>query len=352
MLARQIKANQEAHCRRGKSSRHHHRGHRCRNYDQKDLIFQGEKNELLTIESEKNKRKSSLDRSKAIDLEIDAKTNAVFNRKNYKVIERINQGAFSQVYRGEYLVDHRSIAIKVMDLNKLSQMFRVKYIPRELKALIECRHKNVVQIYDIIRSNNRLFIFMEFCSNGDLASYIKRNGPCNDQLARFWFQQLIDALMHIHFELRMAHRDIKLDNVLLDNKFNAKLTDFGFAKDSWNESKNQVELSGTICGTEPYMCPQLMQRTQYDSYSADIWAMGVVLYCFLNAKFPFTWTNSATALNEMQNYPKYISSVFDEKVNEEAIDLVVKMLNPDEKSRITLESINEHPWLCKESSTN
>ncbi|KAH7645968.1 testis-specific serine/threonine-protein kinase 3 [Dermatophagoides farinae] len=279
-------------------------------------------------------------------IEIDSKTQAVLDRKNYRLLEKLSQGSFGEVYKGEFKIDHRLVAIKILDISKMSMKFKERYVARELKALIECRHLNVVQIYDIIRSNNRLYIFMEYCSNGTLTMFIKKFGACSESLARIWFRQLVDALLYIHTELKMAHRDIKFDNVLLDEKFNVKLTDFGFAKElAWNDNKQQLELTATICGTEPFMCPQLVQRRPYNPMKADVWAMGVLLFGLLNGRFPFNWADPSLMLKEQTNYPKFIRSVSKNTISEEANDLIAKILDPDEQTRITVLEISKHLWL-------
>ncbi|KAH9421938.1 testis-specific serine/threonine-protein kinase 3-like [Dermatophagoides pteronyssinus] len=281
-----------------------------------------------------------------IIFEIDPKTQAVLDRKNYRLLEKLSQGSFGEVYKGEFKIDHRLVAIKILEISKMSMKFRERYVARELKALIDCRHPNVVQIYDIIRSNNRLFIFMEYCSNGTLTMFLKRFGSCPETLARIWFRQLVDAILYIHYDLKIAHRDIKFDNILLDDKFNCKLTDFGFAKELvLDENSKQIELTATICGTEPFMCPQLIQRKPYNPMKSDIWAMGVLLFGLLNGKLPFTWTDSSLMIKEQTRYPNFIRSASKNNISEEANDLIIKILDPDEKTRITIREIAEHSWL-------
>jgi serine/threonine protein kinase len=208
-------------------------------------------------------------------IELDPKTEAVFKKKGYKVQKKLSQGAFGQVYKGINTNTDELCAVKVMDLDKVGEKFEQKFLPRELAALIGVKHENVIFIHDIIRANHKIYIFMEFASNGDIAGYLQKNGALKESLACYWFAQITDALKFTHEELHMAHRDIKIDNILLNDKNIAKLTDFGFAKEVWDEKKHKVIMSETFCGTEPYYSPQIVARKPYNPFCADVWAMGV-----------------------------------------------------------------------------
>jgi len=206
---------------------------------------------------------------------------AVIKKKHYTILQRIAHGAFGQVYKGAKTDEagqpqmDKLFAIKVIEMTRLSPVFREKYLPQEMAALTHVKHENIVKVVDIFRANDKLFIFMDFAPNGDLSGHLKKNGPMKERLAQFWFGQVVRALAYVHATLRMAHRDIKVDNVLLDAEYNAKLSDFGFAKECWDSKRHCAVLSQTICGTQPYFCPQLVDRVPYNAYMADVWAMGM-----------------------------------------------------------------------------
>lgn len=147
-------------------------------------------------------------REKAV---VDAKTEAVFQRKGYRLEDKISAGAFGQVYTAVNLKEEGEMcAVKVMDLEKCSEKFKQKFLPRELSILIQVRHPNVIVIYDIFRANRKIYIFMEFASNGDIAGYLKDNGPLSESQTRDWFAQICDAVFFIHEKLGIAHRDMKV----------------------------------------------------------------------------------------------------------------------------------------------
>jgi 5'-AMP-activated protein kinase catalytic alpha subunit len=277
-------------------------------------------------------------------IELDPKTEAVFKKKGYKMQKKLSQGAFGQVYKGINTNTEELCAVKVMDLDKVGEKFKQKFLPRELAALIGVRHENVILIHDIIRANHKIYIFMEFASNGDIAGYLQKNGALNESLACYWFAQITDALKFIHEELHLAHRDIKIDNILLNDQKIAKLTDFGFAKEVWDEKKHKVMMSETFCGTEPYYSPQIVTRKPYNPFCADVWAMGVVLFCMLNNKFPFHF-GDAKAMFKEQNDPNFIRTRYVKEFPKDLKNLQQRLFDPKEETRITLAQVLDHPWV-------
>ena len=282
-------------------------------------------------------------------VELDPKTEAVFKKKGYKLTKKLARGAFGEVYKAVMTKQQPevNVAVKVMDLEKVGQTFKEKFLPRELAALIGVKHEYTCTIHDIIRANKKMYIFMEFCDSGDVSSYLLKNGALSEETACLWFSQTSQALKFLHTELHMAHRDIKIDNIMLttrDNGLVAKLTDFGFARKCWNEASAQPELSKTFCGTEPYYSPQIVAKKPYIPFAADVWAMGVVLFAMLNNKFPFHFGDTKKMYKE-QNDIEYIKTRFIKEFSTDLRDLQLKMWRVNEKERITMEQVLKHEWI-------
>lgn len=177
-------------------------------------------------------------------IQLDPKTKAVLDKKGYEVQEKISEGAFGQVYRAWSVNEKKMAAVKVMDLDKMQPKFRDHFLPRELQMLQTIKHPYVLEVWDIFKMARHIYIFMEFAPNGSLTSRLK-GGKLSEPVAKKWFRQIAEALYHIHC-MHIAHRDIKSDNVLLDAKENAKLCDYGFAREV-----EVNEMSKTLCGTAP-----------------------------------------------------------------------------------------------------
>lgn len=142
-------------------------------------------------------------------LRLDPRTADVFKKKGYEVTQYLNKGAYGKVYKGFNVLMGVPVAIKAVQLEKVGKHIAEKFFPRELDALKNIKHDHVVVVYDIIRANNVIYIFMEFANNSDIRCFIKKNGALKENLAGFWFAQISEALCYAHENLFIAHRDIK-----------------------------------------------------------------------------------------------------------------------------------------------
>lgn len=128
---------------------------------------------------------------------------------------KISQGSFGKVYTSFNRSKNVMAAVKVMDLDKCSEKFKEKFLPRELSMLIQVKHENVVNVFDIFKSNHKIYIFMEYCPNGTIADAVKKEGPLPEPKAKFWWRQVAKALFFMHSHLGICHRDIKVRVVLV-----------------------------------------------------------------------------------------------------------------------------------------
>jgi len=153
-----------------------------------------------------------------------------------------------------------------------------------------------------------------------------------------YFSQIVSAMGHCHAKF-IAHRDLKLENILVDTLGNIKVIDFGFADFMRSGHK-------TFCGSMYYIAPEIiLGDEEYSSIKSDIWSMGVILYAMLTGHLPFGGKNdkeiSLRILEHKPHYPEYISLI----AGTGAVDLLRKMLNRLPNERITLAGIRAHPWL-------
>ena len=158
----------------------------------------------------------------------------------------------------------------------------MRKIENEISLLRLMRHTSVVKLFETLETEKHFLFVMELCAGGDLLSYVRKRRKLAETVAKYFFKQIIEGIGYIHSK-NILHRDIKLDNILLDDKGHIKIADFGVGK--------QIK-TGTIlydqCGTPAYIAPEIIAEEGYDSSgSVDMWSAGVVLYAMLYGNVPF-----------------------------------------------------------------
>jgi len=228
----------------------------------------------------------------------------------------------------------------------------------------EC-HLNIVSAEEVILTRTHLAIVMEYASGGTLTKYVSdrwdtvhhRGGLfLAEDEARYFFKQFISAVEYCHRQ-NVAHRDLKLDNTLLDNSDPPliKICDFGFAK-NFEENSNMF----TQIGTPVYMSPELISskrgRVGYDGKKADIWASGVMLFVMLLGMFPYEHSEHPdpnTSAAQIEVWLQQIKQKWREstRIKEAAVrlspecrDMLDKVFELNEKRRCSVEDIKSHPW--------
>ncbi|EAX95515.1 CAMK family protein kinase [Trichomonas vaginalis G3] len=253
---------------------------------------------------------------------------------DFEIREEISKSLFSTVHIGIHSQSGNRVAIKVLNKTKFQSPDDITRIQRELHLHMKLLHPLISQMFGYYEDDSNYYLIIEYSENGTLLQHINKNGPIIEQLARRYFIQLLIAVEYLHNVKKIAHRDIKLENILFDSFYNIRLTDFGISKDF----ENQPEFH-TICGSPSYLAPEIIQGHPYSTKS-DIWSLGVVLYAMVNGKLPFD------ASNQKELFHKILKEnvTFNANVSPQLKDLLTKMLNKNQNARISLEQIKEHQW--------
>ncbi|XP_054167582.1 testis-specific serine/threonine-protein kinase 4-like [Oppia nitens] len=281
-------------------------------------------------------------------LKLDKKTQAVFTRKGYKIEKQLGHGNYGYVYRAIDTTTGEKVAVKVTDMEKVNKVYADKFLTREMATMIKANHDNIIKVFDIIKANKKIFIFMEFAGNGDLMQYMKKYGKIGQTKACYWFNQVANGLTYLHEELYIAHRDIKLDNILLNSEMSAKISDFGFARKAYDPTTGEVMKAETICGTRMYFCPQLFRKQPYDPYKADVWAMGVVLFSMINDKLPFHVDNDSKTISEMKD-KNYLETRYTIDGCEHLKQLIRSMFEFEETDRCDIKTVLDNKWITEKA---
>jgi 5'-AMP-activated protein kinase catalytic alpha subunit len=136
----------------------------------------------------------------------------------------------------------------------------VQSIEGEILLQQRLMHEHIAQVYEVVRREKKIYIFMEYCPNGELFERIVKNGPMSEKEAARVFQQILSALLYLK-RMGVSHRDIKPENVLFDKDWNAKLVDFGFGCRNYADDR----MRKTLCGTPSYTPPEVLLRTEYNA---------------------------------------------------------------------------------------
>ncbi|RWS27483.1 hypothetical protein B4U80_12864 [Leptotrombidium deliense] len=261
----------------------------------------------------------------------------ILRSKSLTIKQSIGSGSFSFVFLATNQ-QKKSVAIKIMDILKVKR----EIIKNEISAMKTLKHANIVAFYDTFEDDSFCYIVMEHCPNGDVFDYISNHRALPEQHAWSWFTQLIFGLAFIHKQ-GFVHRDIKLENMLLDSNFKVKITDFGFSF-RFSASGQKEPISRDSCGSVLYACPEKLQNIEHYSTKADVWSCGVVLFVMLFGIYPLDEDRIKEARDETGDFR--ISIPEDTTTTEECKELVKLMLVADE-SRISTGDILKHKWFTK-----
>lgn len=190
--------------------------------------------------------------------------------------------------------DHEEYALKIFDLRKEKKNKNfTKYIKQEISLSKNFDHEHIVKYYDfkeesvLQRSNGQekpvAYLVQEPIMGGELTDYV-RIGGLSEAICRYYFKQLLKALCYLHTK-GYAHRDLKLDNILLDDKFNLKIVDFGFSCPL--KGHNGKGFGSSYVGTPSYMAPEIIRTEKYNGEDVDLFAAAVCIFALVSGAFPF-----------------------------------------------------------------
>ncbi|XP_054743089.1 testis-specific serine/threonine-protein kinase 4 isoform X2 [Anastrepha obliqua] len=256
-----------------------------------------------------------------------------------KVIGTGNYAKVKIGYSEEY---GKRVAVKIISKVKAPAEYTQKFLPREIESVKGLHHENLITFYQSIETSHRVYLIMQLAENGTLLDYVRDKKFLEEPQARNIFKQLISAVEYIHSK-NVVHRDIKCENLLLDENYTLKLIDFGFARKDTRNSDQEVILSKTFCGSYAYASPEILKGIAYDPFMSDIWACGVVCYAMVFGRLPYDGSNVHVLLkriNASLAFPK------NPTVSNECKQLIGSILAPL-KVRYTIPQIKEETWFRK-----
>lgn len=257
----------------------------------------------------------------------------------YQFGRLLGRGNFGKVYQARSLFqnDCQDVAVKIIDKNKTINVDMETRIIREISAMKRLQyHPNVIKIHEVMASKTKIYLVVELATGGELFSKISGRRRLRESAARKYFQQLVSALNFCH-KNGVTHRDIKPQNLLLDDKGNLKISDFGLS--ALPEQLNNGLLH-TACGTPAYTAPEVVSRRGYDGSKTDAWSCGVILYVLLAGQVPFDDSN----ITDMYRKIHRRDYAFPECISKPARSIIFRLLDPNPKTRMSMEKLMQTAW--------
>ncbi|CAK5044741.1 unnamed protein product [Meloidogyne enterolobii] len=201
-------------------------------------------------------------------------------------------------------------------------------------------HPNLIQIYEVFENKDKIILVMEYASGGELYDYVSKNGSLSEQEARRIFRQITSAVLYCH-KNKVAHRDLKLENILLDSNNNAKIADFGLS----NYFGQRNKLLSTFCGSPLYASPEIINGTPYKGPEVDCWSLGILLYTLVYGSMPFDGRDFNRMVRQIKR-----GAYYEPDTPSTASMLIRNMLRVNPDRRATIYDISGHWWLNLEEN--
>ncbi|XP_032863960.2 LOW QUALITY PROTEIN: testis-specific serine/threonine-protein kinase 2 [Tyto alba] len=273
----------------------------------------------------------------------------VLGKKGYSLSNTLGEGSYGKVKSAYSDRLKCNVAVKIIDKRKTPRDFLERFLPREIQALRRLHHPSIIKTHEIFETSaGKVYIVMELGEKGDLLDYIKITGAMKEDIAHIKFQQLASAIKYCH-DSDFAHRDLKCENILLDEDLNIKLSDFGFSKSLSRDKNGRTILSQTFCGSAAYTAPEVLEGIPYDPRISDIWSLGVILYTIVYALMPFDDSNvrKMISIQKQRKIPFPNSN----HLTAECKDLIYHLLQPNASQRWCIDEVLKHSWLQTPKST-
>lgn len=254
----------------------------------------------------------------------------------FQIINEIGRGSFATVYLAQHTLLHYPIALKVIHSNEEESI-------KSFKNTNSIVHPYVCQNFDLIKTvNGNLCIFMEYVNGKTLLDYANDLGHLHEYEIKKIFGQMVTAIEFLH-KKKIIHRDLKCENVMIDQNRNIRLIDLSFSCPYSDEHS-------TLCGSPAYIAPEIIENKLYDD-SIDIWSLGIIIYAITFGKLPFENRNYSMLFKMITTIePDFVQK--NTRLSDDLIDLIKKMLIKKPENRIKIDEIKRHPFFGTFFETN
>ncbi|VVA16190.1 Hypothetical predicted protein [Prunus dulcis] len=260
--------------------------------------------------------------------------------ERYEIVKDIGTGNFgvARLVRDKFTKE--LFAVKFIERGQKI----AEHVSREIMNHRSLEHPNIVRFKEVLLTPTHLAIVMEYAEGGELFERIHSAGRFSEDEARYFFQQLISGVSYCH-SMHICHRDLKLENTLLDGSTapRVKICDFGHSKSLLHSQPKSA------VGTPAYIAPEVLSKSNYDGKISDVWSCGVTLYVMIVGSYPFE--DPEEPINFKKTIERILSvhySIPDFiRVSKECRHLLSLIFVANPEKRITIPEIESHPWFVK-----
>ncbi|KAG7430861.1 putative serine/threonine-protein kinase [Fusarium oxysporum f. sp. raphani] len=255
---------------------------------------------------------------------------------NYALGRLIGKGSFGKVYLASHKLTNGSKVV-LKSANKGDSN-----LAREIHHHRQFIHPHIARLYEVIVTENMVWMVLEYCSGDELYNHLLEHGPLPVPKVQKIFTQLVGAVSYVHNQ-SCVHRDLKLENILFDKHENVKLVDFGFTR----EYEGRTNHLQTFCGTICYSAPEMLKGEKYAGEKVDVWSLGIILYALLCGELPFDDDDdNITRTKILSEDPR-----FPDNMPPEAIPLIKSLLSKRPLLRPSLPEILSDSFLAEHAPT-
>jgi hypothetical protein len=256
---------------------------------------------------------------------------------HYKILELLGTGGMGKVYKAVDSETKNIVALKVLNPELLKDPENRRRLSAEGHVLASFNHPHIVKVFEIGESNERGFIAMEYLSGGTLREKLEKEHPLSIEQIKRYVLQVCDGLAEVHAK-GIVHRDLKTGNLMLDDKGNIRIMDFGLSKSPLVTTMTSL---GTVLGTLGYVAPEQVTGVNAD-HRTDIFSLGVIIYELLTKELPFKGENEIALIHSIFNTIPTPPSVVRNDLRKQWDDIVLKCLAKDANERYaTVEEIKK-----------
>ncbi|XP_067125386.1 LOW QUALITY PROTEIN: uncharacterized protein [Centruroides vittatus] len=255
-------------------------------------------------------------------------------KQRFVVLRKLGHGTYGKVQLAVNKDTGQEVAIKTIKKAKIENEQDLVRIRREIQIMSYVQHPHIIHIHEVFENKEKIVLVMQYASGGEMYDYLKSRKSLPEAEARRIFRQIVSAVYYCH-KNRICHRDLKLENILLDEKGNAKIADFGLSN-----IFSENNFLHTFCGSPLYASPEIVRGKPYYGPEVDCWSLGVLLYTFIYGAMPFDGSNFRGLVKQISE-----GDYYEPKKKSDASGLIRDLLTVQPTKRATILDTCNHWWV-------